>query len=71
VTGPYEVFVIGVSYWVHCCYWAHGRVRTCDGLKRVLGHQCDEDGPEGVPLAYSAGACSFNGAWLVVGEEEA
>jgi hypothetical protein len=67
VTGPYDVFVIGVSYRVHGR--VRGRVRSCDGLKMVSGHQCDEHGPEGVALAYPAGGCSSNGAWLVVGEE--
>jgi hypothetical protein len=39
----YEVCVISGSNWVH------GRVRSSDGLKWILEHQCEEEGPEGVP----------------------
>jgi hypothetical protein len=45
--GSYEVCVIGISNGVH------GRVRSSDGIKGVLKHQCEEEGPEGVSLRCS------------------
>jgi hypothetical protein len=41
--GSDEVLVIGV------CNGVDGRVRSSNGLKRALKHQCEEEGPEGVP----------------------
>jgi hypothetical protein len=43
--GSDEVCVIGVRNRVA------GRLRSSNGLKRALKHQCEEEGPEGVPLA--------------------
>jgi hypothetical protein len=48
----YEACVISVRNWVH------GRVRSSDGLKRSLRLQCEEEGPERVPLEYRAGGYS-------------
>jgi hypothetical protein len=41
-------------------------VRSSDGLKGVLKHQCEEEGPEGVPWAYLMWALDvMMNAWLM------
>jgi hypothetical protein len=34
------------------CRQVHGMVRSSDGLKSELSLQCNEERPEGSPLAY-------------------
>jgi hypothetical protein len=46
----------------------HVRVRISDGDKGALQHECEEEGPAGVPLAYCAGGCNVNSAGLAVGD---
>jgi hypothetical protein len=51
-----KICVIGVSN------GAYGRVCNRNCLKRAFQHQCEEKGPNEVPLAYPAGRDNVNGA---------